>query len=407
MSIKSEPAPPRSETGSIRLPAERFNLIPILHRIYEFESSRVSGPGSSKRDIRDVLWTFADLTSALGLEEIQTEQYRVVIDWLLKNRHAMAIEHPDGRILHITRVAEIARLLGHAPEYWHRGRPGVDAVRWLVDYKRVPRRDIPLDDFATELKNRIVEHLRPEWKTNVKSAVDKVVPAVAAAIAERAHLKQIGFSQFQLDATVEMLLAEFGKSQNKPSQVITAGVGSGKTFAFLIPTLISSYARLGAGDAERRTGLLIYPRTALARDQNRVVQTVVEKIGHPMLQAHFEHHEFYTSRQLTVKEGVARTYGDAMPSPCIIVTTLETLRRRLHHPLFTRKVARSLNRVILDEVHLVEGLGGGNIVRLMDRLRALCETARPQSEIFWTASSATVASPHIHASTIFGLAPRK
>jgi len=406
--MKSDPPPLRSETGSIRLPAERFAWIPILHRIYGFESSRVSGPGSWKKDIRDVLWTLDELTSTLGLaEERQTKQYQAVIDWLVKSRHAMRIRHPDGRVLHITRVAEIVRLLGHAPEYWHRGRPGVDAVRWLVEYKRVPRRDIPPDDFATELKNRIVEHLKPEWKSNIKSAVDKVLPKVAASIAEWAHLKQIGFSQFQLDATVEMLLAEFGEGQSKPSQVITAGVGSGKTYAFLIPTLISSYARLIAGDVERRTALLIYPRTALSRDQNRVVQTVVEKIGHPMLQAHFEHYEFYNSQHLTVKEGVARTYSEGTPSPCIIITTLETLRRRLHHPLFARKVASSLNRVILDEVHLVEGLAGGNVVRLMDRLRALCEVARPQPEIFWTASSATVASPHIHASTIFGLPPAK
>jgi hypothetical protein len=405
--MKSDTVSSRSESGSIRLPAERSSWIPILHRIYEFESSRVSGPGSSKRDIRDILWTFAELISALGLEQSKTKEYRAVIDWMIKNRHAMAIENPDGRVLHITRVAETVRLLGHAPEYWHRGRPGIDAVRWLVEYKQVPKRDILLRDFETHLENKVVKHLRPEWKRNVKSAAEKVLPKVAEAIAERAHLKQTLFSQFQVDATVEMLLAEFGEGQDKPSQVITAGVGSGKTFAFLIPLLISSYARLVAGETERRTALLIYPRTALSRDQNRVVQRIVEKIGHPLLQVHFEHYDFYKSQQLTVKEGLERTYSEGTPSPCIIVTTLETLRRRLNHQLFVRKVASRLNRVVLDEVHLVEGLSGGNIIRLMDRLRALCEAARSQPEMFWTASSATVASPHIHASTVFGLLPTK
>ena len=41
---------------------------------------------------------------------------------------------------HITRVAEIVRILGHTYEYWHKGRPSVSATRWLIEDKQVPAR---------------------------------------------------------------------------------------------------------------------------------------------------------------------------------------------------------------------------------------------------------------------------
>ena len=400
----------KADSGSIRLPRHRFAWIEILRRIYEFESSRLSGPGSWKKDIRAALWSFEELASVLGLDLRVQDDYRTVLDWLVQTRHAMRVEAPN-KSLFITRVAEIVRLLGHTPEYWHRGRPGIDAVRWLVDNKRVPRREISFADFGAQLNKVIDDSAKSEWRANLKVAVGSVLPKVAAVVAERARLKdasEVRFSQFQLDASIEMILAEFGTSA-RPAQVITAGVGSGKTFAFLIPTLISTLARLRAGEGERRTALLIYPRKALSRDQADVVKAVVSAINHPFLQVHFEHYDSYQTGPLkeSVKGGLERVYGGDNPPPAIVITTLETLKRRLQHPLFAAKIARHLNRVVLDEVHLIEGLGGANVVRLMDRLRALCGSAHPNVPLLWTASSATVAHPHVHASVIFGLSTSK
>src|SRR5690349_10773980 len=119
-------------TGNIQLHPSQFGSIPILRRIYEFESLRVSGPGSWKRDINDCLWTLDELAKELGLDLTQQREYGAVVDWLVSHRQAMRITPADskGKERHISRVAEIVRLLGHTPEYWHRGRPAVEAVRW-------------------------------------------------------------------------------------------------------------------------------------------------------------------------------------------------------------------------------------------------------------------------------------
>src|SRR5207244_1077174 len=158
-----------------------------------------------------------------------------------------------------------------------------------------------------------------------------------------------------LQATSQMLKAEFGTRPTKTAQIITAGVGSGKTFAFAIPVFVSALARLRAGDAQRRTCLLLYPRKALARDQSYVFNRIRAAINRPMLDVHFEHFEEYQNQphKETVRQGIARVFGTNAPPPAIIITTFETLKQRLSHPLFIGKVAQYLNRVVVDEIHLV------------------------------------------------------
>jgi DEAD/DEAH box helicase/PLD-like domain len=327
---------------------------------------------------------------------------------MVKNRHAMKVPSDDGTEKYITRVAETVRLLGHTVEYWHNGRPGVDAVRWLVEYKKVPKREIPAEQFIADLSAEIDAHVPVQWKGNLKAAAAEVLPKVAEAIADRTGIKreEVRFSKFQFKATREMLLAEFAPGKVDPAQIITAGVGSGKTFAFLIPVMISSLARVKG--AEQRTVLLLYPRKALAKDQYEVAKLVRDKIGHQHLDVWFEHADSHQSMFGSVAKGLPAIYGDPeKPPPSVIVTTLETLKRRLQHPLFATKVGRYAKRAVVDEVHLVEGLTGANVLRLMDRLRAAVELLRPEDHLLWTGSSATVAQPHLHAGLIFNLESKK
>lgn len=399
----------QSESGSITLPRSKHGWLATLRAIYEFESSRVSGPASWRKDIKDVLWSIDEVR---GKDD--PSRFTEVVDWMVQNRHAMRVEPPGVPPKFITRVGETIRLLGHTPEYWHRGRPGIEAVRWLLEDKKVPRREVPAARFISELQAVVAKDCRSDWQGSLKEAVVDVVNAVAGAIAKGPPTRQIsevGFSRFQLESATRMLLAEFGVSPERPAQVIVAGVGSGKTYGFLIPVLISALARVYRGSAsERRCTLVLYPRKALARDQYEVFSRVMGEIDNPnadYFRVHFEHYEGYSNgpHKESVKEGIQRAYrGDP---PAIIITTLETLKRRLNHPLFSRKVASSLNRVVIDEVHLVEGLGGGNVIRLVDRLRAACVLMRPGSTLLWTASSATVASPHSHVGMVLGLSSSK
>jgi len=94
----------RSESGSITLPRAKQAWVPTLRGIYEFESARISGPGSWKKDIRDVVWTIDDLARTLRLDEKTRKHNAEVIDWMVQNRHVMRIVVPGGEARYITRV---------------------------------------------------------------------------------------------------------------------------------------------------------------------------------------------------------------------------------------------------------------------------------------------------------------
>lgn len=370
-----------------------------LKRLYEFESSRVSGPGSYRRDINAVLWTMDELQSSLSLSAKDLKDFEKLISYLIEKREMMRVPMPDGKDKHITRVAETVRLLGHNYEYWFRGRQGIDSVRWLVEDKKVPLRRISAEAFIEELLGVVASEIGNDNSTfNLRKAIEMVLKGIAKYF-EPSNWKNALFSDFQLQAAKEMILAQFRPGHKSGVQILTAGVGSGKTIAFSIAMLVSAVEGILSGEKQRRCHLFLYPRRALAHDQYKTLSKIVEKIELQQLMVHFEHYSFYESQNLTVKDGITTVYGEPGAPPSIIVTTLETLNRRLHHPLVIGKLARYLKRVVLDEIHLVEGIPGCHIVRLMDRLRQACHPR----EILWTGSSATVASPDLHAATVFGV----
>ena len=114
---------------------------------------------------------------------------------------------------------------------------------------------------------------------------------------------------------------------------------------------------------------------------------------------HLEHETGYKGPE-PVWKGIARVYSGVRP-PNIIVTTFETLKRRIQHPLFAQAMERHLAGVVLDEIHLAEGLAGGHVALLMRRLRALAK----DRELVLVGSSATVARPDEHAARILAFPP--
>jgi len=316
---------------------------------------------------------------------------------LVKKRQALRIEFGEGLPpKFITRVGETVRLLGHTYEYWWRGRSGVDAVRWLVEGKRVPRQILTAEDFRAELKTRIATKVRVAYsRPLVEIAIDDAVGAVAAQLATNRPLDSVRFSRFQLESATEMLVSQLDPNYTYKAQILTAGVGSGKTFAFLVPVVVSALIARRAPPGRPQRQLLVYPRRALARDQFEKVHDVLNTL--PELHVYFDDRSQYPG---TVLKGIEQTYG-ATSNVDVVILTLETLKRRLQHPLFVQTMVGSLSRVVLDEVHLAEGILGAQIALLMCRLRQAFD--RPGHRVNWTAASATVAVPQLHAASIFGL----
>ena len=108
-------------------------------RLHRFEATKVAGPGSSRRKVTDVLWTIEEAKLALELIEEEHQTFDKLIKSLQEQNHLLKIsESVDGKDGYISRTAETLRIIGHTYEYWPRGRPGVDAIRWEVVPKYIP-----------------------------------------------------------------------------------------------------------------------------------------------------------------------------------------------------------------------------------------------------------------------------
>jgi len=275
-----------------------------LKRLYEFESSKASGPGTYRRDINDVLWTLNELQSALSLSPKDLEDYRNIIEYLSKKRQIMRVPVPRGEDRYITRIAEIVRLLGHNYEYWYRGRQGIDSVRWLIEDKKIPARNIAAEDFIKRLLDMVRSEVAGDNSTfNLRKAVEMVVEGVARCL-EPKDWKKASFSEFQLHTAREMILSQFKAEHVFKAQILTAGVGSGKTIGFSIGMLVSAVEGILSGEKDRRCQLFLYPRKALAQDQYNKIKDIAKNIGLQQLRVHLEHYSYYSSENLTVKLGI-------------------------------------------------------------------------------------------------------
>ena len=173
-------------------------------RLYGFESSRVSGPGSCRRDIRDVLWTRSEAVSSMGLDEEEEAVLDRLLESLDEQKHLMRVPNWEGN--HdglISRNAETDRILGHSYEYWRRGRPGIEATRWEVVPKIIPTRNIAPQEFIDEL----VSELEKSSPGNVRgSSLEDACRDVIAGVCNEIAGDSTRFSRFQLDAAIGLSL---------------------------------------------------------------------------------------------------------------------------------------------------------------------------------------------------------
>ena len=94
----------------------------IALQLFEFEASRVAGPGSSRKKLTDVMWTVSEVRGAMRLNDGEERVFNRLLRHLLKENQLMRIpEAVDGNDAYISRTAETLRLVGHTYEYWNRG----------------------------------------------------------------------------------------------------------------------------------------------------------------------------------------------------------------------------------------------------------------------------------------------
>lgn len=372
-------------------------------RLHKFESARVAGSGSSRTSIDDVLWRRGEFIEDVGLEPDEIQTFDALLETLQRHNRLMIMPGaPEGESRFLSRTAETVRLLGHTYEYWHRGRPSIDATRWEVVEKVIPDRKFTSKQFVTTVHAALNDALghRAEHVPMLFKAVEEVVSGVSQHLA--GDVAKARWSDFQMtavaDAVVEAAKEDLGIPRTRrPGRMLVAGVGSGKTFAFMLPRLILVKRDLLEGRSEKSAHLMLYPRSALAIDQfGSSLEAYAVAAGIPIEDVHSEMGSFLKQRYDGVGKGIQQVHGKS--NPRLILSSLETLQRRMLHPLFSKNVLPRLASVTIDEVHLISGVTGAQVALLLRRIRALS----PQG-VQWTGASATIASPQEHLSRLVGL----
>ena len=91
-----------------------------------------------------MLWTIDEAKLSLELSNEEEQTFDELIQSLLEQNHLLKLpESVAGNDGYISRTAETLRIIGHT-RIRPRGRPGVDAIRWEVVPKYIPKRDIGL-----------------------------------------------------------------------------------------------------------------------------------------------------------------------------------------------------------------------------------------------------------------------
>lgn len=290
-----------------------------------------------------------------------------------------------------SRVAELARLLSKNYQRFQMA-PSTGVLRYERRPQERPRRRLLISEvtqtwcadiangrlrIATE-EGEIVRTLRPDVQ---RDALARATEAVMNALTETLGPRRDKLAAFQVASVMATLAGLYSEDYRRDfdAHVVTAGVGSGKSYAFQIGALIHvAYSLLTGGSGLRV--LLLYPRVVLAANQFQDLNLIVDKVAvalnipmrPPVLDAGGQ-----LARQMGIGEmepgklfnAISRAYGSGEFS--ILVSNLDTLANRLAHPEATRALVEGLDLIVCDEIHLLNGLYGSHARMMLKRLRTL------------------------------------
>ncbi|RAH40952.1 ATP-dependent 3'-5' DNA helicase [Aspergillus brunneoviolaceus CBS 621.78] len=169
--------------------------------------------------------------------------------------------------------------------------------------------------------------------------------------------------------------------------IVSTSTSSGKSLIYQVPML----HELEKDPASR--GMYIFPTKALAQDQRRSMQELLQ---------------FLDGLQDTIVE----TYDGDTPMAArnhirdearIIFTNPDMLHITiLPQESSWRTFLKNLKFVVVDELHVYNGLFGSHVAFIMRRLRRIC-AAVGNRQVRFISCSATVANPEAHMKAIFGV----
>ncbi len=164
------------------------------------------------------------------------------------------------------------------------------------------------------------------------------------------------------------------------SVVISTGTASGKSLAYLLPSLSALL------EDDKATTLYLSPTKALATDQLRAVRAL------NLMQVRAATYDGDTAHE---ERDWVRRFGS------FVLTNPDMLHRSVmpRHGDFSRFL-RGLRYVVIDECHTYRGVFGSHVAQVLRRLRRIC--ARYGASPVFLLASATVSEPAVSASLLVG-----
>jgi hypothetical protein len=311
-----------------------------------------------------------------------------------------------------SRVAETSRLL-----YANRERFGLEAATAHLGYELQPRfrpdrNTSPIAGVVHRLHS-MVDAAHFGLATD-RSALKLAIEIVAAGLG---HSSIAGFQDRAWESILSTL---FDTPRPYEATMITAGVSSGKTFAFLLPALTLAVYRTLTGEGRRNRVLVIYPRTSLVEDQYHNLRRLIEQVN-VQLAARRPGQSLSALPALDAGQMLAQSLdvtatslADVLPQVAamgveFILTTPESLKNRMLDPRAVRTYLEHVELVVFDEIHLMEGVAGCHGIHFVRRLRHLLKDLHnnPNFEPTWVGASATVAEPVEHCARVLTLQPNQ
>lgn len=335
-----------------------------------------------------VQWELADLTN---LDE------KVPPSWI--RRKVFLPDDLTGWYVR-SRTAELTRLLA-----WNRERFGLAPSSAHLGYElqaRLRPQRVP-NGIASAVAHLLARVNDGSFsRASSPSALAQAIDIVGHGLLRSSgHGTLAAFQQRGWESVLESL---FDHKVEHRATMVTAGVSSGKTYAFALPilTLIVYRALTNHGGVNR--ALVIYPRTSLVEDQyhsfSRLIAGVNEELSSRGLPMTTDRPALDAGQMLAASLGLVGSHSlsDVLPQVAIkkieiVLTTPESLKNRMIDSRALRSYLAGVEIVVFDEIHLMEGLAGCQGIYLVRRLRQMMRNLRGDMafEPAWVGASATVA----------------
>jgi DEAD/DEAH box helicase domain-containing protein len=169
--------------------------------------------------------------------------------------------------------------------------------------------------------------------------------------------------------------------------IISTSTSSGKSLIYQIPVL-------NALEEDRHTrAMYIFPTKALAQDQRRSLK---EMFGYLPGLADLVCDTFDGDTPMSERNYIRDEARVIFTNPDMLHLSILPQEEKW------RTFLKNLKYVVVDELHVYNGLFGAHVALIMRRLRRIC-AAVGNRKVQFISCSATVANPEEHMKTIFGL----